>query len=168
MSLTAAAIYLGHNSLSSTSTSIISLTFTLLSVSNETSGILRGLLSTVATSLAMPSTLLQSDLLAVTPMSSTTSSLPSTTFISVPSGYFSPFIIKIPCTLAPTYSDSVSLSSSPEQSIPLDGTPLSLPFLISCPVGSNELSKATGTKSPFDTFCAPVTICTSSFPPTSI
>ncbi len=168
ISFTAAAIYLGQSVLSRTSTSTMSSIFIFLSVSKYISGIFNGFLSTVATSLAIPSTLLQSDLFAVTLISRTISSFPNTTLISVPNGYFSLFIIKIPYAPAPEYSSSVSFNSSPEHNIPFEATPRNLPFLITWPVGNKELSNATGTRSHSDTFCAPVTIWTSSVSPTSI
>ena len=59
-------------------------------------------------------------------------------------------------------------SSSIEHIIPKDSTPRSFPFLIlipssgffppSCPPATRPPSKTTGTKSPSDTFGAPVTI----------
>ena len=42
--------------------------------------------------------------------------------------------------------------------MPLDSTPRSVPFFIWIPPGRVLLSLATGTKSPWETFCAPVTI----------
>ncbi len=77
------SIYLGQSSLFSTLTFAVFFNF-------ETSylkvGIFKGTFKTVATSLAIPNTLLQSGLFAVTPISKIISFVPITSFISVPSG----------------------------------------------------------------------------------
>ena len=99
-SLTAAAIYLGHNSGISTLTEILSSTLSSQHL-KPISGMRKGLPSTADTSRAMPSTLLQSLRFAVTPMSRMMSSLPSTSLMSVPRGAVSLFITRMPYTPAP-------------------------------------------------------------------
>ena len=73
----------------------------------------------------------------------------------------------------PSFSSSVSFvrsrwSSPAEQSMPFDGRPRSLPFLMWRPFGRCAPTIATGTTWPSATFCAPVMIWMSSFSPTFI
>ena len=70
-----------------------------------------------------------------------------------------------PLLLSFTKCSSIPNSSAPHN-IPLDTSPLNLPFLIFIPPGNVELTLATGTISPSKTFLAPVHICTSSSSPT--
>ena len=79
--------------------------------------------------------------------------------ISVPSGK-----IKIPFLASLGITELSKPSSSREQSIPLDSTPRSFPFLIFTPPATIEPWRATGTMALSKTFGAPVTICKTSSP----
>ena len=99
--------------------------------SKSSCGSLIGLLRTDFSSLAIPRTERASGLFVVISYSIIQSSSPRTSLMSFPISTSSGRII-IP------EEDSVSPSSSSEQSIPLETTPLSLLFFIFIPIGSFE------------------------------
>ena len=128
-------------------------------------GSLNSLPNETALSRARPITERQSGRLEVISNSTTVSLRRSASLMSIPSlSAYSSSRMSMPLGSLPGMSCSVSSSSPIEQSIPFDSTPRSLPALITTSPGSFATGIAAGTIAPSNTFCAPVTICTTSEP----
>ena len=106
--------------------------------SSSTSGYEKGLSKVAAASLAIPTIARQSGLLGVISKSTTACFRPSASAKSIPSSYSSSRI-QIPSLCATGTTLSSNPSSSAEQSIPKDSTPLSLPLVIFVPPSSLAL-----------------------------